>query len=453
MSESGAKPHAYARVSEARAARLHCPATAIRRLRELNAEVLDLGMQLVGAPGWLGLVPVEPAIASQRAELDRRQREAQEEIAHLTSLLERDHVLATEQAPRPMERVTTQRGPAITVKTTATTVRIKQGGRAVSVARDRVWVPRSALALRAEHPLSRDEALVLWRAQHENKVVAYTIEQYAAIESLVDRGLLVPHPDLLKSGIFLVTNRGRAIELPEGKPRTWLSRWDGLEAKAASDPPERREPSRSKPRPTPEDAERFAEQIGLKPCHTVPVDVIREALVHAVREGLGPQMMAWFVGSTRVDVRVTRAVYNEARGVVARENEDSPPSWSFDQAPSEKNIRTLVNELELLPEVAELIATAKSRVAGSSGDAGGRHPEQDDRSRGVIRAGQQRSRRLQRGTISCPWRTRSVPPDRAPGPLQALPKGLRSASEGWQEGPRGAAKALLVKGPPGVQRS
>ncbi|MCA9653109.1 MAG: DUF3560 domain-containing protein, partial [Myxococcales bacterium] len=314
------RAHARAQGSKAQAAARESPDFVIRRLRELANEARELEVRLTGEapPDWRGLAPRGPATGDDRSMLLTRQREVEERSAHFRSLLEEAHVPAMQIAPRPMELVITERGPATTVKTTPKMMKVKRGGRVVTVARDWVWLPKAILALRDEHPLTGDEVLMLWKAQHDGTTRALSPEQHDALESLVEMGLMVPHPDMKYSGLYLATNRGKAIELPEGKPKTWLKRWDGLRAAPAPEGPQMRPPVppeasaepqpqakpevNTKPGPQPKteaDADRLAEKLGLERDRTPEIGRMREAMVSAVREGLGQEMKVWFIRHTQ----------------------------------------------------------------------------------------------------------------------------------------------------------
>ncbi|MCA9656128.1 MAG: DUF3560 domain-containing protein [Myxococcales bacterium] len=403
------RARAQAHGSEAEAASRETPAFAIRRLRELATEARVLEVRLTGKapPDWRGAVPRGPATGDDRSMLRTLQREVQGRIDHFRSLLEEAHVPAARVAPKPLELVITDRGEAITIKTTPKMVRVKRDGRVVSVARDHVWVPKAILALRPENQLSRDEARMLWRAQHEDKTRAISPEDHDALESLVGKGLVIAHPDMKYAGLYLVTDQGKAWELPEGKPKTWIRRWDGLRATPAPEDEAKRrrvapepqveaerkaEPEpKAKPEPAtktrrgatagprartgagakagakatprvklPAEADRLAERLGLEPKRTPTIGRMREAMVQAVREDLGPEMKAWFVQHTRSALKDIDAAFGYGRGVVALENDGWPPDPLRGTSYGEEHFRGLVHSLEHLPEVVELLEAALS---------------------------------------------------------------------------------------------
>ena len=145
-----------ARIAKSRGARRESPPFAIRRLREIDADLRKLEMQITGQPpkGWWGTPPAGPATGEWLTQLQTRQREAQQRRAYFRGVLEAEHVPATTDVLRGGDEVMTERGPATVRSVSAKAAKVVYstplGARAKSVSLARLWLPKTALAGRVE---------------------------------------------------------------------------------------------------------------------------------------------------------------------------------------------------------------------------------------------------------------------------------------------------------------
>ncbi|MCH9682007.1 MAG: DUF3560 domain-containing protein [Deltaproteobacteria bacterium] len=154
-----------ARVAQARVGRRESPPFAIRRLRELEAELRKLDVEITGkAPkGWRGQHPGAPATGSALVVLQTQRRQSEQQQAYFRSVLEADHVPATPDNLRAEDPVMTERGPGTVEKVSAKMAKVVLEGRpsepSASIALSRLWVPKTTVEKRSggvsERPSSR----------------------------------------------------------------------------------------------------------------------------------------------------------------------------------------------------------------------------------------------------------------------------------------------------------